>query len=96
MKKLYANSNSASARLFKKWENRIPDGWYGFDGIKTEWLRDVDDFLIWLEKKCPHFEIHQIKEKFNSLRVYIQTNTKDAMLNEEIQERIDTLEYQYT
>jgi hypothetical protein len=67
----YSKLKSADFILIQKWKDRIPTGWYGFDGINELWGEIIDDFLVELEKVAPNFEIHQIKLKFGGLRFYI-------------------------
>lgn len=85
-------NSDATAILLAKWKNRVPKGWYGFSCIPQHWYQPINNFLIRTEKLCPNFEIHQIKEKFGSCRIYIETNTRNAWENEQIQAEIDALE----
>jgi hypothetical protein len=88
----YKGIDSDDFRLYNKWKNRIPVGWYGFDGINVLWGRVIDDFLMELEKVAPNFEIHQIKLKFGGLRFYVATNIKDVKLYNKVGKEIDKLE----
>ena len=67
----YSKLASYDIILIEKWKNRIPNGWYGFDGINELWGKIIDKFLTELEKECPDFQIHQIKLKFGGLRFYV-------------------------
>jgi hypothetical protein len=73
--------------LFWKWSYRVGKGWYGFNlgHIPPVWTDMLDDFLSWLETQCPDFEIHQIKMKLGSVRVYVDAKTSDKALNEAVQ-----------
>ena len=88
----YKKSESDDLRLINKWKNRIPDGWYGFDGINTLWGKIIDDFLTELEKECPDFEIHQIKLKYGGLMFYVDLRIKDCRKLRKITKEIDKLE----
>jgi len=59
--------------LEQKWLHKVTPNWYGFavEGIADDWAVKIDDYLTWLEKVRPQFEIHQIKVKFGGLRVYL-------------------------
>ncbi len=86
--------NNADISFLKKWGRRVGEGWYGFDlgNIPDVWQDVLDDFLVWLESRCPDFEIRQIKMKLGGLRFYIKTNTKDAAINEKVRSEIYWLE----
>jgi hypothetical protein len=69
--------------MFSKWAYRVGKGWYGFSlgNVPRVWTDLLDDFLTWLESQCPDFEIHQIKMKLGSVRVYVDPKTNDKTLN---------------
>lgn len=73
----------------EKWQNRIPTGWYGWDlGWNTPhfFFNVIDEFLEYVEKECPTFEIHQIKTKYGGLRIYL------GNVSNEISKEIDQLQ----
>ena len=84
------NDFNPSLYLFQKWAYKVPKGWYGFDldGAPFIWGQIIDDFLEYVQKYCPDFEIQQIKVKFGGLRMYLNFPTNYAraanMLNCEI------------
>lgn len=81
--------------LYDKWEHRIGKGWYGFDigGVPADWIKQIDEYLAWLEKNCPDFEIHQIKIKFGSLRVYVDLGLeKGSIISKEILKEVNSRE----
>lgn len=78
--------------LINKWKHRIPKGWYGFSCIAPQWVEPIDKMLIKIEQLCPKFEIHQIKEKFGSCRVYLETNSNSSWENEECYAEMDAIE----
>lgn len=88
----YLKLKNDDLRLINKWRDRIPKGWYGFDGINTLWGKIIDEFLIELEKIAPNFEIHQIKLKFGGLRFYVDINVTDEKLDKKIHKEIRKLE----
>ena len=51
--------------------DRVPEGWYGFD-IPDELIPLVIEFDEKLKKIAPDYTIHQIKEKFWTLRLYVE------------------------
>lgn len=63
-----------------KYDSRIPDGWYGFDTgcWPINWLNALEEFLAELEKDSPDFEIHQIKLKIGSGRIYLGNLSAEA------------------
>lgn len=79
--------------LFWKWAYRVGKGWYGFNlgHVAPVWTDILDEFLAWVESRCPDFEIHQIKMKLGSLRVYIGTNSSDEAANAEVRMEIAKL-----
>ena len=80
--------------LFYKWAYRVGKGWYGFalGNLPRVWTDMLDEFLIWLEKQCPDFEIHQIKMKLGGLRFYVGTKTEFVIPDEKIRCEISKLE----
>lgn len=78
-----------SKELEQKWSHKVAPNWYGFavEGIPDDWAVKIDDYLTWLEKVRPQFEIHQIKVKFGGLRVYVDLKLEelidDSILKEE-------------
>ena len=56
-----------------KWADHVPKQWYGYalGGCPTTWANVIDDFLTQLKEIDPNFEIHQIKQKFGGLRLYL-------------------------
>lgn len=70
----------------EKWIPYTEDGWYGPQGLghptPIKIYDALDEFLQYLVDKNPNMQIHQIKWKFGSLRLYI------AGLNEESQQEV--------
>ena len=81
-------------RLFMKWAYRVEKGWYGFSmgDVPYYWGDIISQFLSWVETQCPDFKIHQIKLKFGGLRFYIDTATKDEVINKKVDAEISALE----
>ena len=52
----------------------------------------LDEFLCWLEIQCPDFEIHQIKMKLGSVRIYLGTKTDFVIPDEKIRSEISQLQ----
>jgi hypothetical protein len=79
--------------LFWKWAYRVGKGWHGFNlgHIPPVWTNMLDDFLAWLETQCPDFEIHQIKSKLGSIRIYIDTKSADEAVNANVRSEIEKL-----
>jgi len=75
--------------LKEKYKNRVPDRWYGFDGLGNPtpyvWYEALEEFLEYVEQQCPQFEIYQIKIKFGGIRIYL------GNISEEIQQDISKL-----
>ena len=80
--------------LFQKWAYRVGKGWYGFSlgNVPHVWRFVLDEFLEWLEKQCPDFEIHQVKMKFRSMRIYLGTKTDLFIPDEKIKAEISKLQ----
>jgi len=81
--------------LFQKWAYKVPKGWYGCDLSNAPflWALIIDDFLEYLNKKCPDFEIHQIKLKMGGLRFHVDYGYfKDDADSQQIYNEIDELE----
>jgi hypothetical protein len=80
--------------LFSKWAYRVGKGWYGFSlgNVPRVWTDVLDEFLCWLETQCPDFEIHQVKIKGRSLRLYLGTKTEFVIPDENIRSEICQLQ----
>ena len=80
--------------LFQKWAYRVGKGWYGFSlgNIPHVWRRILDDFLNWIEKQEPDFEIHQVKMKVYQLRLYLGTRTDLLVPDKHIRAEISKLQ----
>lgn len=84
----------ADIMLFQKWAYRVGKGWYGFSfgPVPRVWRQVLDDFLEWLEKRRPDFEIHQVKMKARRLRLYLGTKTDFVIPDADIRLEISKLE----
>jgi hypothetical protein len=80
--------------LFYKWAYRVGKGWYGFalGNVPRVWTDVLDEFLCWLETHRPDFEIHQIKMKLGSVRIYLGTKTDFVIPDEKIRSEISQLQ----
>jgi len=80
--------------LFYKWAYRVGKGWYGFalGNVPRVWTDVLDEFLEWMEKQRPDFEIHQVKMKFRRLKLYLGTKTDLFIPDEKICAEISKLE----
>lgn len=86
---VFFKASYAQNYLLRKWRDKIPDGWYGFDfGCNTPqvWYAVIEEFLQHVREKCPDFEIHQIKTKWGGIRIYLDK------INDEIESEISKLE----
>lgn len=74
------------SNLKSKYQRYVPPRWYGFNGLGYPtpliWYDVLDEFLAYVEEKCPEFEIYQIKIKFGGIRIYI------GNISDEIQQEI--------
>ncbi len=68
-------SYESDVMLFMKWAYRVGKGWYGFSlgNVPRVWTDVLDEFFEWMENQRPDFEIHQVKMKFRSMRIYLGT-----------------------
>ena len=82
--------NVSDLLLFSKWAYRVGKGWYGFNlgHIPRVWTEMLDEFLCWLEKQRPDFEIHQIKIKMGSVRIHLGTRTDLVIPDKKIRSEI--------
>ena len=67
--------------LQSKWKHKIGAGWYGFDmtsRLSIVFYNVIDEFLDWVNKENPDFEIHQIKQKFNNIRIHLGNINKET------------------
>ena len=80
--------------LFEKWAYRVGKGWYGFSlgNVPYVWRLVLDEFLKWIEKQQPDFEIHQVKMKFYQLRLYLGTRTNLLIPDKHIRAEISKLQ----
>ena len=80
--------------LFQKWAYRVGKGWYGFalGNVPYVWRLILDEFLEWVEKQRPDFEIRQVKMKFDRLRLYLGTKNAVLIRDEHIRSEISKLE----
>lgn len=65
---------------------RIPDGWGRWISCEAGWYALITELGTKLEAVDPDFVVHQIKEKFGTLRFYAETD-----LEGERRERFDAL-----
>lgn len=88
------NCAELEKKLFEKWEEYIPQGWYGFaiGQVPDKWYHLIDDFLEYLDSILPSFEIHQIKLKWGGIRFYVHFDSGDEETNEFIGLQIEKLE----
>ena len=89
-----ASSYETDLWLFQKWAYRVGKGWYGFalGNVPHVWRRILDEFLNWIEKQRPDFEIHQVKLKFYQLRLYLGTKTDLLIPDRNIRAEISKLQ----
>jgi len=62
--------------LFDKYQDYIPQGWYGFAlGKPTPkaWCDAIEEVLDLLIKFDPNLQIHQIKTKYGGIRFYVHS-----------------------
>lgn len=55
--------------------SRVPKGWYGF-AVPYELVPLLIEFDEKMRKIAPQYEIHQIKEKLWTLRIYLDPGEK--------------------
>lgn len=65
---------------------RIPEGWGRWISCDAGWYPLITTLGADLARVDPHYEVHQIKEKFGALRFYADTN-----LGGDLGERFDAL-----
>ena len=87
-------SYKSDIMLFQKWAYRVGKGWYGFSlgNVPHVWRFVLDEFLEWLEKTRTDFEIHQVKMKFRSMRIYLGTKTDLFIPDENVKAEISKLQ----
>ena len=74
---------------------RIPKGWGTWISCETGWyalLEDLDNKISYL---APNYEIHQVKEKYGTLRFYIGGPTKDKLTADIISDLVAQAESLY-
>lgn len=67
---------------------RIPDGWGRWISCDKGWyklLAETNELLKYME---PHYEVHQVKEKFGALRYYFGTPSREDSTEEETVEAL--------
>lgn len=76
----FKDSYEKATNLQNKYENRVPQGWYGLDCScwPINWLNALEEFLAELEKDSPDFEVHQIKLKWGGARIYLDNLSAEA------------------
>lgn len=68
--------------LEEKLKARIPVGWGKLVSCGTGWyplLIELDEMISYL---APYYELHQVKEKYGTLRFYIGGPSKDKMTSD--------------
>lgn len=80
--------------LFQNWAYKIPPKWFGFslDNSPFVWGQILDEFLQWVDSKCPDFKILQIKLKYGSIRAFLDLNCSNAEIVNEVSHEIEKLE----
>jgi hypothetical protein len=87
VEELFNHPELDDGTLYKKYENHIPKGWYGFSmGNPTprNWFTAIDEILQLCIKNDSEFEIHQIKMKFGGIRFYCESDVIEDMWDIEI------------
>lgn len=76
----FQDSYLKATNLQNKYQNRVPENWYGFeiDCWPVNWISALEEFLGELEKDSPDFEIHQIKLKYGGARIYLDNVSKQG------------------
>jgi hypothetical protein len=76
----FKDSYEKTTNLQNKYENRVPQEWYGLDCScwPINWLNALEEFLAELEKDSPCFEIHQIKLKYGMARIHLGNLSAEA------------------
>lgn len=67
--------------LRQKFNSKVPTGWSGINLCSPTphtWFDVIEEFLEYVETKCPNFEILQIKIKFGGLRMYLNNISLDV------------------
>lgn len=57
---------------------RTPKGWYGLDAPKG-WYPLIERLHAAIVERFPDYEVHQIKEKFGTLRYYCSVDGNDEV-----------------
>lgn len=58
---------------------RIPDGWGRWISCGPGWFELLARAEAELAELCPTFEVHQIKEKYGTLRLYVEFDRDDDL-----------------
>jgi len=76
----FKDSYLKATNLQNKYQNRVPENWYGFeiDCWPVNWIDALEEFLTELEKDSPDFEIYQLKLKWGSFRGYMGNLSEEA------------------
>jgi hypothetical protein len=70
----FLDSAARHKQLQNKWKHKYGHGWYGIDmtdRLPILFYDVVDEFLEWVNKNNPDFEIQQIKQKFVDIRIHL-------------------------
>ena len=70
----FLDSAARHKQLQDKWKHKYGQGWYGIemtDRLPVLFYDAVDDFLDWVNKNNPNFEIQQISQKFTWIKIYL-------------------------
>lgn len=76
----FKDSYLKATNLQNKYQNRVPENWYGFeiDCWPVNWIDALEEFLTELEKDSPDFEICQNKLKYGGARLYYNNISSEA------------------
>jgi len=77
-----AEQNDLYKKYSQKWKDYVPEKWYGWGGLgnptPVSWYLAIDEFLEYVKEIDPEFKILQLKIKFGSLRMYLNSTKQEV------------------
>lgn len=77
----FEQSATEHKRIQSKWAYKYGQNWYGIEmtnRMPVVFYKTIDEFLDWVLINNPDFEIHQIKQKFSQIRIYLGNINKET------------------
>ena len=88
----HTSDTTLNDEIAHRLKSRIPKGWGCWISCDTGWYALLDDLDQKISYLAPEYELHQVKEKYGTLRYYIGGPVKDRITAEIIADLVSQAE----